>query len=170
MGIVPVSFHADREIETLRAFAELLPYFEDTLIRNMTPRSRSFADGALEYVGRGGVYAVLCQSFVDGENALASTIALVDASELDAMTRGEALRPDISLSSYTGTDYPGIQAILGSIGEAVAYRIAEHEADPDLRADFDWCVAIERRRVARAETDAAQMTPALAMTAGRSAA
>lgn len=172
MGVIPVSFHAGRERETLQAFAELLPYFEDPLIRGMTQRSRSFADGALEYVGRGGVYAVLCQSFVDGENALVSTIAVVDATELDAMTRGEGLRPRVSLSSYTGTAYPGIQAILGSLGAAVARRLEQHEANPALRADFDWCVAIERRRVARAaETaTAVEMTPALAQVAGRLAA
>lgn len=172
MGVVPVSFHAGRERETLQAFADLLPYFEDPLIRGMTQRSRSFADGALEYVGRGGLYAVLCQSFVDGEDALVSTIALVDATELDAMTRGESLRPAVSFSSYTGTDYPGIQAILSTIGQAVALRLEEHAANPVLRADFDWCVAIERRRTARAATSKAtiEMTPALACVAGRLAA
>jgi hypothetical protein len=172
MGIVPVSFHAEHERSTLQAFADLLPYFDDPLIRGMAQRSRSFDEGALEYVGRGGIYAVLCQSFVDGEDALVSTVAVVDAAMLDEMTHGRGLRPPVSLSSYTGTAYPGIQAILGSLGTAVARRLEEHEANPSLRADFDWCVAIERRRVVRARTvgTTVDMIPALARAAGRLAA
>jgi len=172
MGVIPVSFHAERERETLQAFADLLPYFEDPLIRGMTQRSRSFADGALEYVGRSGLYAVLCQSFVEGENAMVSTIALVDAAMLDEMAHGRHLRPAVSLSSYTGTAYPGILAILGNIGGAIARRLEEHEANPSLRADFDWCVEIERRRAARTRAvgGTVEMTPALAHVAGRLAA
>lgn len=171
MGVVPVSFHAGRERETLRAFAELLPYFEDPLIRNMTQRTHSFDGGALEYVGRGGLYGVLCQSFVDGETALVSTVAVVDAEMLDEMAHGRGLRPAVSLSSYAGTRYPGILPILGSLGTAVARRLEEHEADPSLHGGFDWCVAIERRRPARAAADVpARLTPGLAYVAGRLAA
>lgn len=172
MGIVPVSFHAGRERETLQAFADLLPHFEDPLIRNATQRWRSFEGGALEYVGRYGIYAVLCQSFVDGEDALVSTVAIVDAEMLDRMAHGEQLRPPVSFSSYTGTAFPGIHAILGVIGQAIERRLAEHAADPDIRGDFDWCLAIERRQGRRARQDVltAEMTPALAETAGRRAA
>jgi hypothetical protein len=89
------------------------------------------------------------------------------------MAQGRGLRPEVSLSSYTGTDYPGILPILGSLGAAIARRLEEHEANPSLRADFDWCVAIERRRVVRtksAASTAATMTPVLAHVAGRLAA
>ncbi len=172
MGVVPVSFHAGRERDTLQAFADLLPHFEDPLVRATTQRYRSFDGGAIEYVGRNGLFAVLCQSFVDGEDALVSTIAIVDADTLDAMGRGENLRPDVSFSSYSGMGFPGIHAILGAIGPAVGRRIAEHAADPGLRGDFDWCVAIERRRGQRTRQagQPAEMTPALAHTSGRQAA
>jgi hypothetical protein len=169
MGIVTVSFRADRELEILEAFAAVLPNFQDATSRAMTQRYRTFEGGALEYVGRGGVYAVLCQSVVDGEDAIVSTLALVDAEALDAMTRGEGLRPAVSFSSYVGTSYPGIQAILTAIGGAVERRLAEHAENPALNADFDWCVAIERRqgRRARAFADTAQeMTTALTEVAG----
>ena len=164
MGIIPVSFRAGDELEVLRAFEEILPYFDDPLIRNMTQRWVSFRAGALEYVGRGGVYAVLCQSFMEGEKAVASTIALVDAEGMDAMVKGRDLRPCVSLTSYLGTSYPGVQAILPALAEAVSRRIAEHEDDPDVRAGFDWCLAIERRAGRRGQAAAAQevgMTPAL---------
>lgn len=172
MGVVPVSFHAGRERDTLQAFADLLPHFEDPLVRAMTQRYRSFDGGAIEYVGRNGLFAVLCQSFVDGEDALVSTIAIVDATALEEMGRGEGLRPDVSFSSYSGMGFPGIQAILGALGPAIARRIEEHASNPDLRGDFDWCVAIERRRGQRAiqTTQTAEMTPALAHTSGRRAA
>ena len=150
MGIVPVSFRADEELSTLQAFAEILPHFDDPLIKAMMQRYRSFDGGALEYVGRGGIYAVFCQSSLEGEDAIVSTIALVDAMDLDAMAHGRNLQPAVSFTSFVGTSYPGIQAILTSIGEAVANRIAQHEANPGLAANFDWCVAIERRAPARA--------------------
>lgn len=167
MSIIPVRFGAKDELDVLKAFDEILPYFDDPLIRNMTQRWTSFEAGALEYVGRGGVYAVLCQSFIEGERAIASTVAIVDAEGMDAMVRGEDLRPYVSLTSYVGTSFPGIQAILPALAEAVSQRIAEHQGDPDARAGFDWCVSIERRARERRQADAGQvagMTPALSDT------
>lgn len=171
MGIVPICFDAGLERNILQSFADLLPYFDDPLIRNMTPRSRSFDGGALEYVGKGGVYAVLCQSFVDDRGAMVSTVGIVDATQLDAMAQGALLQPDVSLSSCTGTAYPGIQSILVPLAAAVERRLADHAADPDLQADFDWCVAIERRSTSRrGMLRNTEMVPTLAHVAGRQAA